>query len=358
MPHTSLMKSNQHHTSRATTRLLLIIALAFGAGSLHNLFAQGVPERMNYQGLLLTGAGTPVTAPTDVEFRIWDSPTNTVGLKWGRSFRITPDANGVFNIVLSGEGTLLSGAPNVSLTNVFTATNTEARYLELTVSNSTAIRPRQQFLASPYAFLANDVTAARQNFTVAGALTVAGAASAASFVGSGAGLTNISTNSLVQAVVDALCPPGAIVAFGGADIPSGWKLCDGSILTTNQYYRLWLAIGYNWGKSGTYDFRLPDLRGHFLRGRDGGAARDPDRTVRTALYTGGATGDAVGSVQTDGFKSHTHTWMFGLQGDDSGSGSSYQEYTRIPGTSTDSIAYTGGNETRPVNAYVNYIIKH
>lgn len=107
---------------------------------------------MNYQGLLLTGAGTPITAPTDVEFRIWDSPSNTDGLKWGRSFRVTPDTNGVFNVVLSGEGTLLLNAPDVSLSSVFRGTNADMRYLELTVAGGTAIRPRQQFLTAPYSF--------------------------------------------------------------------------------------------------------------------------------------------------------------------------------------------------------------
>ena len=76
------------------------------------------------------------------------------------------------------------------------------------------------------------------------------------------------------------------------------------------------------------------------------------------MNNGGATGDAVGSVQADAFKSHTHSWLFGLEQDDSGTGGSYNEFTRTPGSITDSIGFTGGSETRPVNAYVNYIIKY
>jgi hypothetical protein len=111
---------------------------------------------MNYQGILLNGQGAPITNATDVDFRIWDSPasTETSGLRWGRRFRITPDTNGAFNVVLSQEGALVSGAPDVSLPGVFTSAGSDSRYLELTVADSTAIRPRQRFVAAPYTFLA------------------------------------------------------------------------------------------------------------------------------------------------------------------------------------------------------------
>ena len=255
------MKSNQHHPSRLTARqLFLIIAVTFGAGG---LLAQGVPERMNYQGLLLTGAGTPITASTDVEFRIWDSPTNTTGLQWGRSFRVTPDANGVFNIVLSGEGTLLSGAPNVSLADVFTATNIAPRYLELTVAAGTAIRPRQQFLTAPYAFLANDVTAARQDFSVAGVLTVGSTVTASNFVGYGT------------------IPLGGIIMWSGATnaIPSGWALCDGN--TVNGVI-------------------TPDLRGRFVSGAGQGINLTP-RAV------GDWGGQETVTLSTGNMPAHAHT---------------------------------------------------
>ena len=35
---------------------------------------------------------------------------------------------------------------------------------------------------------------------------------------------------------------------------------------------------------------------------------------------------------------HSHTWLNGLEGDDSGTGGSYQEYTRAPGSVTGVIA--------------------
>lgn len=257
------MKSKQYSLSRCAglqARLCLILTLALGLGGLLRLPAQGVPERMNYQGLLLTGAGAPVTAPTAVEFRIWDSPTNTSGLLWGRRFNVVPDANGVFNVVLSNEGTLLSGAPDVSLSSVFTGTNGQARYVELTVAGATAIRPRQQFLAAPYAFLAYDVTAARQNFTVAGVLT------ASNFVGYGT------------------IPIGGIIMWSGSvtNVPAGWALCDG---TTH------------------YGVVSPDLRGRFVLGAGSGAGLTP-RTV------GQSGGEETHTLTLGEMPSHSHTNVF------------------------------------------------
>jgi microcystin-dependent protein len=285
------MKSKQYSLSRCAglqARLCLILTLALGLGGLLRLPAQGVPERMNYQGLLLTGAGAPVTAPTAVEFRIWDSPTNTSGLLWGRRFTVVPDANGVFNVVLSGDGTLLSGAPDVSLSSVFAGTNGQARYVELTVAGATAIRPRQQFLAAPYAFLAYDVTAARQNFAVTGALTVNGTANLASLTVSGAvstaSLTSPGTVTASNFVGYGTIPIGGIILWSGAatNVPAGWALCDG---TTH------------------YGVVTPDLRGRFVLGAGSGAGLTP-RTV------GQSDGEETHTLTLGEMPSHTHTNAF------------------------------------------------
>src|SRR5690606_33721978 len=66
------------------------------------------------------------------------------------------------------------------------------------------------------------------------------------------------------------------------------------------------VIGTRFGSTAGDNFRAPDLRGVFLRGRDGGAGRDPDRNSRSSLH-GGATGDRVGSYQGDVLGSHRHS---------------------------------------------------
>jgi microcystin-dependent protein len=165
----------------------------------------------------------------------------------------------------------------------------------------------------------------------------------------------------------ALPPAGTIVAFAGPVDnrekieTAGWLVCDGAEVNRTKYARLYGMLGNSWGHGNNADtFNLPDLRGVFLRGVNHGRTgpyADPDAANRVSGNTGGNAGNKVGSFQTDAFRSHTHTWNYGLQNDDSGSGHSFQEYTRIAGSSTDSIQSTGGSETRPMNAYVNYLIK-
>lgn len=98
-------------------------------------------------------------------------------------------------------------------------------------------------------------------------------------------------------------PAGVILPFGGATAPTGWLVCDGSQVSRTQYADLFAAIGTAHGAGdGSSTFHLPDFRGRFLRGADGGAGRDPDKATRTAANSGGATGDAVGSVQGNATK--------------------------------------------------------
>jgi hypothetical protein len=97
----------------------------------------------------------------------------------------------------------------------------------------------------------------------------------------------------------------------------------------------------------------------FLRGVNGSQSNtnfaDPDAALRTNAVAGGNFGNKVGSVQTDMFKSHTHTYnpKINNYADSSNSGGS------TPGSDTTRETLpSGGNETRPKNFYVNYIIKY
>ena len=154
-------------------------------------------------------------------------------------------------------------------------------------------------------------------------------------------------------------PPGMIVAFGGipATVPPGWKLCDGTTVSRTTYSNLWNTIGTAWGAGdGVNTFNLPDLRGVFLRGVNGGRS---DQYADPGDNRSG--GGAVGSFQTDAFKSHAHSRpqdVFDSGGRDGlrvGGGAGYGFSWTAPFPDTGS---TGGSETRPKNAYVNYIIKY
>lgn len=170
-------------------------------------------------------------------------------------------------------------------------------------------------------------------------------------------------------------PPGTIHAFAGATAPEGWAICDGSTVSRTTYAALYAAIGDNWGNGdGSTTFHLPDLRGRFLRGHDNAAGRDVDRASRTASNSGGNTGDAVGSVQNDGIQGHNHSLVFkGVSSSSSNSGTVSVETQSVTNNSTVNMnsnnearsMVTNGsngtprisNETRPVNAAVQYIIK-
>lgn len=54
---------------------------------------------------------------------------------------------------------------------------------------------------------------------------------------------------------------GQIMAFGGNYAPQGWALCDGSLLSIDQYQVLFTLIGTTYGGDGQTTFALPDLRG-------------------------------------------------------------------------------------------------
>lgn len=168
-------------------------------------------------------------------------------------------------------------------------------------------------------------------------------------------LKNLTTKK--ESITDKDNPIGSILPFAGdsTKIPQGWQLCDGKFLKTTGYESLFNIIGYKWGKNENNDFKLPNLQGQFLRGVDYSKQVDPDvEKRRNSLDEIGE----VGSYQNDEiikhFKdSHSHTDSGGTV-DDCGGCSNKGTYIRFSNKPTNEI---GGNETRPKNAYVNFIIR-
>lgn len=188
---------------------------------------------------------------------------------------------------------------------------------------------------------------------------------------------NFDTLADTVTMLEARVPPsGVIEAFAGPTdrVPAGWRICDGSAIDRDDAPELFAAIDVSWG-DGRYNaegqpsgfiegeaFNLPDLRGRFLRGVDMGAGRDPDATARVASNVGGREGDDVASQQFDAFGSHRHgqtdlnvpmvsSDAAGAAVDGLGSSGSNSNNLQ------DMTEYVGGNETRPKNANVFYIIK-
>lgn len=183
-------------------------------------------------------------------------------------------------------------------------------------------------------------------------------------------LTIIGTLLLISVFAQ---PSGSIIAFGGPKnkIPAGWVVCDGQLYdrTERAYVNLFDAIGVSWGGDGGNKFAVPDLRGMFLRGVSDNTGVDPDAVnrgkSRPDLNSSGNGGDAVGSKQNEEIRSHTHSYSDAqfaeyncgtppktLQGN-----TGNWDYDNGRCTTEQTTAPAGGNETRPKNAYVYYIIK-
>lgn len=184
-----------------------------------------------------------------------------------------------------------------------------------------------------------------------------------------------------------LFPPGFIMPFAGKTdkIPAGWLLCDGREISRSDYGALYFVIGDNWGRgNNSTTFNLPDLRGRFLRGVSESSNEDPEAGARVAKYTGGNIGNEVGSYQGDANQAHTHTGITNAdgahqhnvssgvrrKGNDTGdcdfglanSGGCGYQLTTDAGQGAHQHGFTtnaqGSADSRPRNAYVNYLIKY
>jgi hypothetical protein len=201
-------------------------------------------------------------------------------------------------------------------------------------------------------------------------------------------------------------PIGSIIAYGGEITPlptrppasgdwedkNGWLLCNGREFDTRGVFSaLFDAVQYRWGGDAKkLKFNIPDLQGYFLRGVDPSVAddrvdKDSDRRFSRSSrriqrgvgsFQGYATalpkqrlevGAMDESFTTDLAGKHDHSLSFQLNAARDVNG---QDNTvAYPGTPTSvpvsevddhlhRIVGGGNTETRPVNAYVHWIIRY
>lgn len=104
-------------------------------------------------------------------------------------------------------------------------------------------------------------------------------------------------------------------------------------------------------------FATPDLRGMILRGWDNGAGIDTDTAARWSYYVNVLTGNDVGSNQFDEILNHFH-----LEQSSENPGGDIPTVSQETASTIHSneaiILSTGGSESRPLNTYVNYVIKY
>ena len=174
-----------------------------------------------------------------------------------------------------------------------------------------------------------------------------------------------------------LVPPGAVMPFAMNSAPTGWLACNGNEYDkTGTYAALFAAIQTTYGETngsggaGTSHFRVPDLRGYFVRGSG----------INGDLTEAGT----FGAKQADEFKSHLHAGRTGNDSPDhahtyldyyqqatgargGGTGAGWQEggynlsRTSNGATARHQHDFTtnsqGGDETRPKNIAMLYCIK-
>lgn len=153
---------------------------------------------------------------------------------------------------------------------------------------------------------------------------------------------------------------GSIYALPKATVPDGFLECDGAAISRTTYADLFAFLGTDYGVGdGSTTFNIPDLRGEFLRGWANTSASDPDRATRTDRGDG-TTGDVVGSKQTHEFDVHQHATPGATVGVGSVSTAfAYGNGGFISGTAATTAATpSGGNETRPRNVNVMYVLKY
>ncbi len=174
-----------------------------------------------------------------------------------------------------------------------------------------------------------------------------------------------------------VAPIGAIVAWPGPlnTIPNKWKLCNGEYLLASKYPILLSVVQDYWGNyrgaDATQAFKLPDLRGVFVRGVNeerNDEYHDPDKNNRKSSK---GVSNEVGSYQQDSLQMHIHQVgrsTSDKKADSQHSRTRFADFYHVDDKNAHktsgptSITNIGGvpkvsPETRAKNAYINYIIK-
>lgn len=299
-------------------------------------FAQYSTKGFGFQGYAVGGDGKAL-ASTGITVKFSLSPSTGSGITYTEEQVLTSDIYGVFTATI-GTGTNKTGGPFevLNFTSVYYKLKVEVKK---TTGGSYTTISDQALNAVPYARAAENGV-----------------------------------------------PVGSIMPFAGAatTIPAGWIQCNGQTLdgTSAQYIQLFNVISTTWGGTGANSFKVPDLRGVFLRGINEG---------RNDAFSDPAT-RTVGSMQDDAYAIHNHnvtdpghahgyrdryfresqngptgTGYERFSGDNntgSGNGDGDNWTWYVDGSTNNSgTGVTVNNsgsvaETRPANAAVYYIIKY
>ena len=166
-------------------------------------------------------------------------------------------------------------------------------------------------------------------------------------------------------------PSGAVFCLAVATVPADYLECNGATVSRSTYAALFAVIGTTYGAgNGSTTFKIPDLRGEFIRGFDNGRTVDNGRSIGTyqasANKSHNHTASSTSSVSDPGHL-HQVAYTNSHSGDgvieESGTGLSGYEPTETSttgisvSTSTTVNNDSTGVEGRPRNIAMMYIIK-
>jgi microcystin-dependent protein len=201
----------------------------------------------------------------------------------------------------------------------------------------------------------------------------------------------ITPDMLSSAISGTFVQTGSIIIWpDNATTPSGYLDCNGAAVSRTTYAALFAIVGTKYGTGdGSTTFNLPNYNRMFLRGWAASGTPlvdDPDKTTRSDRGDG-TGGNVIGSWQARAFEGHTHgpgtlagttnttgahvhsySAALGDGSPRSGSGtndvpfdvslstSSAGNHSHTVTVASGDSASTGGNETRPNNVYVRFLI--
>ena len=177
-------------------------------------------------------------------------------------------------------------------------------------------------------------------------------------------------------------PSGSVFCMAVATVPSGYLECNGAAVSRTTYSVLFAVIGSAYGTgNGSSTFNLPDLRGEFVRGFDNGKGTDSGRSIATSQGSQNAQHNhSASATSTAGAHSHSLNYQrkhvedtgtaaitdIRREGGDGDGGSQtftndttsgFMNNATVSVSTSVSIANQGGNESRPRNVAMMYVIK-
>ena len=160
-------------------------------------------------------------------------------------------------------------------------------------------------------------------------------------------------------------PTGTVITFASVTAPNGYLVCDGAEISRTDYANLFTVIGETFGVGdGSTTFKLPDLRGEFVRGFDGGRGIDSNREFGSFQDDEFKSHNHTGSTNSTGAHTHTYSLSEGINVGAFSKGANSYDNSSVSTSSAGNHSHTltinssGGAETRSRNIALQYCIKY